>query len=81
VNVFEVLSMNERIIVWSDVSERAVITWNQSATLQVWRVDPVDSDAWDEIDVVTLGNPPASLDAARDAARKWWLEGFGNDGG
>lgn len=35
-DLFDVLSMGERVIVFSSVEDRCFYTWNQSATLQCW---------------------------------------------
>jgi hypothetical protein len=66
-NLFDVLSNDERVIVYSDVGARQVYTWNRSLTLQVWNV----RSSLQECDVRTLSNVPANYEAARSAAIRW----------
>jgi len=67
--LFDILSQNERVIVWSDQADAVLYTWNQSLTLQcfIW----VAPDTWEEIDVRTLSYAPKSIDDARRAAQVW----------
>jgi hypothetical protein len=67
-DLFELLSKNERVIVYSDEAEQTIYTWNQSRTLQVWMPNV---DGWIEIDIRTLFDKPASFEEARTAAKRW----------
>lgn len=67
-SLFEVLSMDERIIVYSSEEDRIFYTWNQSLTLQCWAQD---AKGWREINVRTLSQPPANYGEARQAAMNW----------
>jgi hypothetical protein len=67
-NMFDVLSNNERVIVHSDKSTFQVYTWNRSCTLQCWDVD----ENWHEIDVQTLSTPPKNFEEARLVAIAWY---------
>lgn len=82
-DIFDILSMDERIIVYSSLEDRSIFTWNQSLTLQWWR--PVvrleessypkgsfDPNDWEEVDVRTLADMPLDYHAARHQAIKWW---------
>lgn len=66
-NIFDVLSNDERVIVHSDVGSRIIYTWNRSLTLQAWQVRSII----EEVDVQTLSNQPINIEAARAAAIKW----------
>jgi len=66
-NLFDVLSNDERVIVYSDVGSRIIYTWNRSLTLQAWQVRSVI----EEVDVQTLSTQPINIEAARRAAMKW----------
>lgn len=67
--LLEVLSRNERVLVWSDETEGTIYTWNQSVTLQAWYTD--SKGFWQELDLKILSRQPASIDAARKLARRW----------
>lgn len=66
-NLFEVLSNDERVIVHSDVNARMIYTWNRSLTLQAWSVRSTIR----EESVQTLSEAPINIEAARKAAMKW----------
>ena len=66
-NLFDVLSNDERVIVYSDVGSRIIYTWNRSLTLQAWQV----RSTIEEVDVQTLSTQPINIEAARRAAMKW----------
>jgi hypothetical protein len=66
-NLFDVLSNDQRVIVYSDVGSRIIYTWNRSLTLQAWQVRSVI----EEVDVQTLSTQPINIEAARRAAMKW----------
>jgi len=66
-NLFDVLSNDERVIVYSDAGSRIIYTWNRSLTLQAWQV----RSAIEEVDVQTLSTQPINIEAARRAAMKW----------
>lgn len=77
-NLFDILSNDERVIVLSNVGERMMVTWNQSLTLQAWGkvYDPLrgyddSEDKWEELECQTLSDQPANYKAARKAAETW----------
>jgi len=67
-NLFQILSHDERIIVLSEEGADVFYTWNQSLTLQKWRSV---GDTWEEEDIRTLSDTPADYHAAREAALRW----------
>ncbi len=82
-DIFEILSMDERVIVYSSEEDRSIFTWNQSLTLQWWR--PVvrmderdypsghfDPNDWEEVNVRTLSDMPLDYHEARKAAIRWY---------
>ncbi len=80
--LLELLSKNERILVWSDEGNQTLYTWNQSLTLQAWsyvgRGEGLDN--WEEVAIMTLSSldarcGPSRFEAARNRARHWALEG------
>jgi hypothetical protein len=73
-NIFDILSNDERIIVLSSLEY--VYTWNQSVTLQCWHcIGPETStsfeDSWKEVGIQTLSNEPSNFAEARKAAQNW----------
>lgn len=78
-NLFEILSNDERVIVLSDTKDGVIYTWNRSLTLQCWKRNRpnynyvVDHpyDNWEEINVRTLSDPPFNYNHARSAAILW----------
>ena len=79
-DLFDVLSQDERILVLSDPTDRIVYTWNQSLTLQCWKQSGSfcshgasfqNEPGWEEIDCQTLSEVPLDFRAARQAALKW----------
>ena len=82
-DIFDILSLDERIIVLSSREDRSLITWNQSDTFQWWR--PVvrmdesdypngrfDSNDWEEVAILTQsGYGPKTFEAARKVAHNW----------
>ena len=66
--LFEVLSMDERVIVYSDVGNNVIYTWNRSITLQAWINN---KDNWEVCDVTTLSEKPYTYERARVAAIGW----------
>ena len=78
--LFDILSHNGRVIVFSDEGDMLLYTWNQSLTFQVWQKRPfrqsslgesLDLDAWDEVDIRTKSDKPASFEEARILAQEW----------
>lgn len=76
-DIFEILSKDERLIAYSSEEDRTLITWNQSLTLQWWT--PVvkdgripDPNDWEEVSVRTLSDEPKNYKAAREAAIRWY---------
>lgn len=71
--LFDVLSFDERIIVYSSEEDRVIYTWNQSLTLQCWTdLTTGPAGEWRELDHArTLSEKPASYDEARQAAIAW----------
>lgn len=75
-NIFDILSFGERIIVHSDVECGILFTWNQSLTLQSWFKKDPDKDKWQEIDVRTLSDEPISFEEAKKKAHDWLYESY-----
>lgn len=73
-NLFEILSHDERIIVLSDEGEGCIYTWNQSLTFQCWRNEPGKEHEWNEVAIRVLWETPASFKEARQAAQDWQKE-------
>ena len=74
-NLFEVLSFDERVIVLSVVEDQYIYTWNKSLTLQCWqRSNYLNKDDWEEINVRTLNDPPVNFEEARQFAISWDLK-------
>ena len=80
--LFDILSSDERVIVYSDVGARVIYTWNRSLTLQAWLNPPpcvwkggnfsdADKDNWVEVEVQTLSVEPKTYEKARKAAIAW----------
>jgi hypothetical protein len=82
--LFELLSMDERVIVYSDVGAKVIYTWNRSLTLQAWKQRTRDwtqdgpgywgnepIDGWEEVEVQTLSDEPKTYEKAREAAIRW----------
>lgn len=69
-NLFDVLSNDQRVIVHSDVNARMIYTWNRSLTLQAWSVRSIIT----EEACRTLSDTPINMEAARKAAMKWSSE-------
>ena len=80
-DLFEVLSMDERVIVFSSEEDRCLYTWNQSVTLQCWQLRHAPQneegtllfDDWEECGVQTLSAEPRNFKEARDAAKRWYF--------
>lgn len=79
-NLFDILSCDERVLVLSEFGSSIIYTWNHSLTLQCWKREgsvyflPDISrhfDKWEEIDVRTLSEPPFNYEHARAAAISW----------
>ncbi len=73
--LFQILSSNERIIVWSDAALGVIVTWNQSATLQMWAHSVIEEGSgWEECDIRTLSRNHVTFYEARKAAQAWTNE-------
>ena len=82
-NLFDVLSKDERVIVLSCVEDKCIYTWNQSLTLQCWEVysnqggkeehdsDIFQLDGWNEVGIMYLPSDPINFKDARKTAQKW----------
>jgi hypothetical protein len=81
--LFEILSKNERVIVWSNEETGYLYTWNQSITLQVWHLtvnqDHRRVNSYEEVSIRTLGHDPRDFKGAREAAKRWDVDGVNND--
>lgn len=76
--LFELLSLDERIIVLSLVDDRVIYTWNRSSTLQCWRkyrmrygAPDRHFDSWEEVGIQNLSSEPHTYEKARLAAIEW----------
>ena len=74
--LFEVLSHDERIIVFSNEGESMIVTWNRSLTLQAWA--QVGSE-WEEYGIQTLSREPSNFADARMKAQAWFGNGIQDD--
>lgn len=63
--LFDILSNDQRIIVASDRELGLIVTWNRSATLQLW-----DSNL-DECGIRTLAYSPTYMSGAHLAGVDW----------
>ncbi len=75
-NLFDVLSNDDRVIVLSDHEYGCIYTWNFSLTLSEWRLTtnahiPEFDDIWEEVEVRTLSEKPKSFEAAKEAAKNF----------
>jgi hypothetical protein len=82
-DIFTLLSHDERQIVLSSAQDASLITWNQSDTFQWWRpvVRMNDSDYpsgqfdpndWEEVSILTQsGHGPKNHEDARKVAIAW----------
>ena len=75
-SLFDVLSNDERIIVYSDRVNDTIYTWNQSLTLQAWAVGP---EGCEEVSIRTLTDKPRGYRKARLAAQAWALDMLGEN--
>ena len=76
-DLFNILSHDERIIVLSNEGDSVIYTWNRSLTLQCWQRVPSFGrrDEWKEISVRTLSEEPRNFNEASTAALKWQYDG------
>jgi hypothetical protein len=74
-NLFEILSNDAFIIVYSSEDENMIITWNKSCTLQSWgqckRAKSGSDDEWFEINARVLNEAPKGYKKARKRALAW----------
>jgi hypothetical protein len=79
-NLFDILSSDQRVIVYSDASNQVIFTWNKSLMLQAWsKALPskafdtwrTSEDSWTEIEAQTLSTKPKTYEKAREAAIAW----------
>jgi len=78
-NLFDILSNDERVIVLSDEGAKTIFTWNKSLTLQYWGWFPAEgykASYWEEFSIRTLSEVPANFDIARKAALEWQVRFF-----
>ena len=80
-NLMDILSKDERIIVLSSQEDDQFITWNQSSTLQCWQKPCLElfthnPDSWEEVAIQTLSNQPANFEEARKVAQAWHTNSF-----
>lgn len=76
-NLFDILSKNQRVIVYSSEEDQCIYTWNQSLTLQCWIMwdcskSPFKQEQWRELDILTLSERPASFEEAKKKAEEWY---------
>ena len=68
-NLFDILSNDERFIVLSSADDRYIYTWNRSLTLQCY-VQQTEGH-YAEVEVCTLSTAPRTFEDARRQAHKW----------
>ena len=69
--LFEVLSKNQRVLVWSSEEDQVIITWNQSDTLQMWQYW-LDGN-WEEINIRTLSGMSRTVNHDLNKALDWMV--------
>ena len=75
-DLFDVLSMDERVIVYSSLEDGVIYTWNNTDTFQCWaRMSKSNSDGtdnWQEGGILTQsGYGPKTYEQAREVAIAW----------
>jgi len=79
-SLFNVLSMDERIIVYSSEEDQCFYTWNQADTMQRWQAAEVYHSTttktlpgqWEECGILTKsGHGPKNYKEARELAIAW----------
>ena len=76
-SLWDVLSMDERVIVLSSEEDKLLITWNQSDTFQAWNLHADGS--WVENAILTQsGYGPSTYAQARKVAIDWNLGNIGD---
>lgn len=78
-NLFELLSTDERIIVYSSQEDGVIYTWNQDKTLMCWAAAgslhvfrAMPADQWQDIGVLKQEEPALlTYKQARDRAIAW----------
>ena len=71
-NLFDVLSFDERVIVASRVDSGFVVTWNKSLTFSLYYVN--DCGNFEEIECKTSGQDDLTFEQARRIAVDWLAE-------
>jgi hypothetical protein len=72
--IWDILSDNQRVILWSDAEAGLIYTWNYSLVLQAWRLDdsiPGEIPSWEVVDIRTLPDKPKN---ARQELFRWHKE-------
>lgn len=72
--IFDILSNDERIIVYSNFVDNVIVTWNQSLTIQFWR-----GDNFEEIEIITLPEVPKSFIDCRQKVIQLYNTSFSSD--
>ena len=68
-NIFQVLSFGQRVIVYSEEGDGIIITWNYSNTFSLFSVN---GSEFSEIDVCTYGGDKnLSFEDAKEFALNW----------
>lgn len=77
-NLYQILSMDERILVYSSEEDQCFYTWNGSATLQRWNArvnkymfDYPSPGEWEEADIRTISYETMDYHMAREKAIAW----------
>lgn len=76
-NLYDIISDGERLVLDAREEERSIYTWNQSLTVQKWVQAPGiplrnRGGEWDEVDVHTLSEKPTSWEEAQKKIRELW---------
>ena len=72
-NLFQVLSKNERVIVFSSEEDGYIYTWNQDKVLQCWENVSCEAPDWRQVNILKLETKPHNFAEARKAAQEWYL--------
>jgi hypothetical protein len=75
-DLFDILSRDGRVIVFSSREHHQIYTWNKSRTLQLWGLydrgeGDYELDDWNELDARVLPDSLQDYTEARLAAQEW----------
>lgn len=76
-NLFQLLSKDERVIVMSSEEDGYIYTWNQDKVLECWKDYGSCKDCgpeanWQKVNILTLDKVPRTFAEARQLAIDWY---------